>query len=111
MTGEAIGLGVSGLVAGAYGVRTLVTGSPLPGRSAHGIARIITGAALLGGGAGLATDAIAFFAGPWMWGAVAIAYGSIGIELVQLVRASRARKLTEADRLRRHISNSSSHTR
>jgi len=111
MTSEAIGLGVSGFFAVAYGIRTLVTGSPLPGRTAHGLARTVTGAALLAGGVGLATDSIAFLAGPWMWGAVAIAYGSIGIELVQIVGASRARKLTEADRLQRHISSSSPHAR
>ena len=106
MNTEAIGLAIAGIGALAYGLRALVKGPVVPGRVAHALARVVAGGVLLAGGIGLALGNIAFLRGAWVWGAVAVAYGSIVIELRQIVQTSRRRQLTEGVRLRRHVSES-----
>ena len=108
MMTEAIGLAIAGIGALAYGIRTLIRGREVPGRIAHALARVVSGGVLLAGGIGLALGAITFLTTAWVWGAVAIAYGSILIELLQIVGASRRRRLSEGARLRRHVSESGS---
>ena len=105
MTTEYIGVGIAGLFALAYGLRTLMRGT-MRGRVAHGTARIILGAAVLVQAVALTVGRIEIVAGPWIWWAIAIAYGSIATEGIQIARALRSRRLTEAERLRHHISRS-----
>jgi hypothetical protein len=108
MNTEAIGLMIAGIGAVAYGIRSLFWDPDVPGRGPHAAARALAGGVLLAGGIGLAVGSIAFLAAPWVWGALVVAYGSILVELRQILQASRRRRLSEGARLRRHVSQSGS---
>ncbi len=111
MNTEAIGLAISGIGALAYGIRAFFADREVPGRVAHALARVVAGGVLLAGGIGLALGSVAVLGTTWVWGAVAVGYGSIVIELRQILQASRRRRLSEGARLRRHLSEAGSRGR
>ena len=100
-----VAFAVSGIIAAVHGVRTLSNDRHKLGARAAALGQIAAGAAalLLAAIGGLNPESVSSIVWPWVGGAIALAYGSMIAHIVQIARASRTRRLSEAQRLARYL--------